>query len=313
MFPCARIWLIWSALYQAEIIKEAWGLAFSKLTADDKQTIIEHLEALRKSLIISVLAIIIAAFVCFAYNEQILSFIISPLQHLNEKLVVTGVTEAFFVKLKLAFAAGFVVAFPIVVLSLWGFVKPALYPSERKYVYILFPVILILFCGGVVFAYFGILPLVLNFFIYIAGANLDTMFKVDQYVSFVMAFTLPFGIVFELPVVVFFLAKMGIVTSEFMARNRKYALLIIFILAAALTPGPDPISQLMMGIPVYLLYEISVLVARFAQPNEERKAKGGRFRKKRGASKEDAPTGEGDTQTSEADHQENESNDEKLL
>lgn len=256
-------------------------MAFADMSPEEKQTIIEHFEALRKSIIISVVAIMVAGFVCFAYNEQILSFIIAPLRGLNEKLVVTGVTEAFFVKLKLSFLAGFIISFPIIVWSLWGFIKPALYPSERKYVYLLFPITLILFIVGVVFAYFGILPLVLNFFIYIAGSNLDTMFKVDQYVSFVMAFTVPFGIVFELPVVVFFLVKIGWVTKEAMARNRKYALLVIFILAAALTPGPDPISQLMMGIPVYLLYEISIIVAHFANPNKERREKGSRFRDKR--------------------------------
>jgi sec-independent protein translocase protein TatC len=294
MSQYAKPWLIWPALYPAEIIKEECWLMFSKLSPDDKQTIIEHLEALRKALIISVLAIIAAAFICFAFNEQILAFIISPLKHLNEKLVVTGVTEAFFVKLKLSFLAGIIISFPIVVWSLWGFVKPALYPSERKYVYILFPITIILFCGGVVFAYFGILPLILNFFIYIAGANLDTMFKVDQYVSFVMAFTIPFGLVFELPVIVFFLAKMGIVTSAAMARNRKYAILVIFILAAALTPGPDPISQLMMGIPVYLLYEISVVVARVAKPGEERKEKGSRFRKRPATSDADLTNKEAD-------------------
>ncbi|HPF21528.1 MAG TPA: twin-arginine translocase subunit TatC [Syntrophomonas sp.] len=261
---------------------------FSDLSPDDKQTIIEHLEALRKSLIISVIAIIIAAFVCFAYNEQILRFIITPLHNLNEKLIVTGVTEAFFVKLKLAFFAGFCVAFPVVILAIWSFIKPALFPHERKYVYILFPVTLLLFCGGIVFAYFGILPLVLKFFIYIAGSNLDTMFKVDQYVSFVTAFTIPFGLVFELPVIVFFLAKMGVVTSQTLSRNRKYAILIIFILAAALTPGPDPISQMMMGIPVYILYEISVLVARLARPSEERKNKRRFFEKKPTAAEKDA-------------------------
>lgn len=253
-------------------------MAFSDLSPDDKQTIIQHFEALRKSIIISVVAIMAAGFVCFAYNEQILTFIIAPLRGLNEQLVVTGVTEAFFVKLKLSFLAGFIIAFPIVVWSLWGFFKPALYPGERKYIYILFPITLILFIGGIVFAYFGILPLVLNFFIYIAGQNLETMFKVDQYVSFVMAFTIPFGIVFELPVIVFFLTKIGWVTKEAMARNRKYALLVIFILAAALTPGPDPISQMMMGIPVYLLYEISIVVAHFARPDKERKEKGSRFK-----------------------------------
>ncbi|SHG89787.1 Sec-independent protein translocase TatC [Thermosyntropha lipolytica DSM 11003] len=248
-------------------------MVFSDLSPEDKQTIIEHLEDLRKSLLISIVAIIIAAVFAFYYSEQILSIIMSPLTSLNENLIVTGVTEAFFVKLKLSFLAGFVIAFPVVVWALWRFIKPALYPHERKYVYILFPITIGLFVGGVLFAYFGILKLILNFFIYIAGENLETMFKVDQYVSFVLAFTLPFGIVFELPVVVFFLSKLGIISHEAMARNRKYALLVIVILAAALTPGPDPFSQMMMAIPVYLLYEISIWIARFSRPGEERMRK----------------------------------------
>jgi sec-independent protein translocase protein TatC len=184
--------------------------------------------------------------------------------------VVTGVTEAFFVKLKLSFLAGFVVSFPIVLWALWHFIKPALYPSERKYVYILLPVTIILFLAGVLFSYFGILRMVLNFFIYVAGSNLETMFKVDQYVSFVMAFTIPFGLVFELPVIVYFLTKLGIINHKILAKNRRYALLVIVILAAALTPGPDPVSQLFMAVPVYILYEISVIVARVARPGKDR-------------------------------------------
>jgi len=240
-------------------------LSLSDLSPDEKQTIIEHLEELRKSLIISVVAIIIAAVGSFYYSEQILTLIMAPLSSLNEGLVVTGVTEAFFVKLKLSFLSGFVIAFPIVVWAIWRFFKPALYPQERKYVYILLPISVLLFVTGVLFAYFGILRLVLNFFIYIAGSNLETMFKVDQYVSFVMAFTIPFGLVFELPVVMFFLTKLGIVNYQMLAKNRKYALLIIVILAAALTPGPDPVSQMFMAVPVYLLYEISIWISKFAK------------------------------------------------
>lgn len=243
-------------------------MALSDLSTEDKQTIIEHLEALRISIIIAAVAIVIAAIFCFYYSEQILAIITSPLRSLNESLIVTGVTEAFFVKLKLSFYAGFVLAFPIVIWAFWRFLKPALYPSERKYVYIFIPIAVGLFTIGVLFAYFGILRLILNFFIYIAGENLDTMFKVDQYVSFVLAFTIPFGLVFELPVVVFLLTKLGLVKHEAMARNRKYALLVIVILAAALTPGPDPISQIMMAGPVYLLYEISIWVSKFAKPRK---------------------------------------------
>lgn len=241
-------------------------MGLSDLSSEQKQTIIEHLEELRKSLLISIAAVVVAAVFSFYYNEKILSIVISPLTALNENLVVTGVTEAFFVKLKLAFLAGFVMAFPIVVWAVWRFIKPALYPHERKYIYVLFPVSIFLFAGGVLFSYFGILHLVLKFFIYIAGENLETMFKVDQYVSFVMAFTLPFGIVFELPVIVFFLTKIGVIQSDTLSRNRKYALLVIVVLAAALTPGPDPISQMMMAIPVYLLYEVSIWVSKMARP-----------------------------------------------
>ena len=243
-------------------------MALRDLSAEDKQTIIEHLGALRTSLIIAFTAVIIAAIFCFYYSEAILAIITLPLRSLNENLIVTGVTEAFFVKLKLSFYSGFVLAFPIVAWALWRFFKPALYPSERKYVYIFIPLAVGLFTIGVLFAYFGVLRLILNFLIYIAGESLETMFKVDQYVSFVLAFTIPFGLVFELPVVVFVLSKLGIVKYEGMARNRKYALLVIVILAAALTPGPDPFSQMLMAGPVYLLYEVSIWVAKYAKPRK---------------------------------------------
>jgi sec-independent protein translocase protein TatC len=248
-------------------------VVLSDLSPEDKQTLMEHLEELRKSLIIALVAVIIAAAVCFMFNEEILAYIMQPITLLNEELIVTGVTEAFFVKLKLAFYAGFVLSFPVVFWAIWRFFKPALYPHERKYVYFLFPLAALLFVGGILFAYFGVLKLVLNFFIFIAGENLETMFKVDQYVSFVLAFTIPFGLVFELPIIVFLLTKIGIIKYKVLAKNRKYAMLIIAVLAAALTPGPDPLSQMLMAVPVYLLYEVSILVAWLTgrEPRKKRK------------------------------------------
>lgn len=240
------------------------------MTKEEKQTLIAHLEELRRAVLISVVAIVAGACVAFYYNEEILAVIVSPLSSLQQTLIVTGVTEAFFVKMKLALYAGFILAFPVVAWALWRFVKPGLYPRERRYVYVLLPVTVLLFAAGVLFAYFGILPLVLNFFIYIAGQNLETLFKVDQYVSFVIAFTIPFGLVFELPVVVYFLTKIGVLKPNWMAQNRKYALLAIVVMAAALTPGPDPVSQLMMAIPVYLLYEVSIWVSKWAAKGKTR-------------------------------------------
>jgi sec-independent protein translocase protein TatC len=236
---------------------------------DDKQGIIEHLADLRKALLISVLAIGVASMVCYAFSEQLLDIVTLPLRSIHQQLIVTGVTEAFFVKLELSFLAGVIIAFPIVAWAIWGFFKPALYPHERKYIYVLFPATLFLFATGVLFSYFGILPLVLKFFVYIAGQNLQTMFKVDQYVSFVMSFSLPFGIVFELPVIMFFMTKIGIVKPEMLTKNRKYIILAIVIIAGALTPGPDPISQIMMAIPMYILFEVSIIVSKFAKPQKK--------------------------------------------
>lgn len=244
-------------------------VAFKNLSPEDKQGLLEHIADLRKAILISVAAVGIASLICFSYNEQLLRVVTLPLRSINQQLIVTGVTEAFFVKLQLSFLAGFIIAFPIVAWAFWGFFKPALYPHERKYIYILFPITIILFATGVLFSYFAILPLVLQFFVYIAGENLTTMFKVDQYVSFVMSFTIPFGLVFELPVITFFLTKMGILKTQMLSKNRKYAILAIVILASILTPGPDPISQIMMAVPVYILYEVSIVVSKFAKPHQK--------------------------------------------
>lgn len=261
--------------------------SLADMSVEEKMTLLEHMKALRRSLIISVTAILVGAIVCFIYNEELLAFVIQPMLSHHENLVVTGVTEAFFVKLKLALLAGFTLTLPISLWAIWAFFKPALYPKERKYVYILLPVILLLFFGGLLFAYYGVLTLILNFFIFITGENLETMFKVDQYVSFVLAFCVPFGLIFELPVVVFFLSKMGLITKEFLTKNRKYAVLIIVALSAALTPGGDPFSMLMMAVPVYILYEVSIVVAKFSKPSPER-AEQARLKKEARAAKKAA-------------------------
>lgn len=243
-------------------------MGFKDLGAEEKQTILEHLAELRRSIIICVVSVGIAAIGCFSYNEQLLAIVTLPLTAIDQHLIVTGVTEAFFVKLQLSFLAGFVLAFPIVSWAVWRFFRPALYAHERKYIHILFPITIVLFVTGVSFSYFVVLPMVLKFFVYIAGESLDTMFKVDSYVSFVMSFTIPFGLIFELPVLTFFLTKIGVLKPQLLSKNRKYAILIIVILAGALTPGPDPISQVMMAVPVYILYEVSVLVSKFTKPRQ---------------------------------------------
>lgn len=237
---------------------------YNKMTAEEKQTLIEHLEDLRKSLIISAVAVFVAASGAFFYSNQIIDILQAPIVSLGLKLNYIDVTEPFFVQLKVALAAGFIIAFPVVAWAIWRFIAPALYPKEKRYILTLFPIIVLLFVAGVLFSYFTILKLILMFFIQTAP-SLNATITIDNYVSFLTAFTLPFGVVFELPVVVYFLTMIGWIKSEWLVNNRKYALLIIFILAAILTPGGNPIPQIVMALPVYLLYEISILVSKLTE------------------------------------------------
>ncbi|MCR4399450.1 MAG: twin-arginine translocase subunit TatC [Syntrophomonadaceae bacterium] len=247
---------------------------FKKLTPEEKMTLLQHLEDLRKALLWSLVAIVVAALASFSYSDQILALVQKPMTDLGLSLVYIGVTEGFYVKLKLSLLAGLILSFPVVAWQIWSFVAPALYPHERRYVYTLFPVIVVLFVVGVVFAYSTILKMALAFLVYIAG-GLTPMITVDKYLSFVLTFTIPFGLVFELPVVVYFLTRVGIIGPEVLIRNRRYAIIGIFVIAAALTPGPDPVSQVLMAVPVYLLYEASVLVSKLARPKSALHAEGG--------------------------------------
>lgn len=239
------------------------------MTPEQKMTILEHLEDLRKCLIISIAAVIIASIPAFYYSEQILIAIQHPLAITKLKLNFTGIMTPFYVKLTLSLITGLIAAFPIVAWQIWRFVAPALYPNERKYILWLFPVVMILFAGGVLFGFFVILPAALYFLVVTMGQGLQPILTVDDYVSKMIGFTLPFGFLFELPVVIMFLTKIGIITPKWLAEKRKYAVLIIFIIAALLTPGPDPVSQCLLGIPVYLLYEISILVSKMVRPRKK--------------------------------------------
>lgn len=231
------------------------------MTPDDKATIIEHLEELRKSLLVSIVAIILGAVVAFYFSDIILAMIQRPVKMLDLNLVFIGITEGFYIKMKLALWGGFVLAFPVVAWQIYRFVSPALFANEKKYVLILVPIMVVLFALGVVFAYVVVLPVAIAVLVLLAG-DLEPMLTAEKYVSFFLTFTIPFGLVFELPVIVYFLTRLGVIDARWLAAKRKYALLAIFVAAAVLTPGPDPLSQVLMGVPIYVLYEISILVSK---------------------------------------------------
>ncbi len=225
-------------------------------------TIIEHLEELRVRLLISLGALGAMTAVSLLFVERILAVLLRPVG----RVVFLAPTEAFFVRLKVAALSGVFLSLPVVLYQIWRFVSVGLTTAERRYTLSLLPAALVLFVAGGAFAFLAILPIGVRFLLSYQTENLVPMISVQAYTSFAMTFVLAFGLLFQLPVVILFLARLGIVTPATLAAGRKYALLAIVVASAVLTPGGDIVSQLLMAAPTYLLYEASIWIARFVSP-----------------------------------------------
>jgi len=223
-----------------------------------------HLTELRTRLARAAIAVIIGFGICYPFNERLLAFMVEPLIKVlpkGQRLVYTGLPEAFFTLIKISLLAGLLLALPVVFHQLWMFVAPGLYRNERKYALGFVIASSILFIGGAVFGYGLVFPFGFKFFVGFESELLQPLPALKQYFSFSMRLLLAFGVVFELPIVIFFLARMGMVTDKFLRRNRKWAILLTFVAGAIFTP-PDVFTQLLMAVPLIILFEISIWVAR---------------------------------------------------
>lgn len=235
---------------------------------EDKQPLTSHLAELRTRLINCLIAIGAGFFVCYYFKEWLFKVITKPLADVLPKgshMIFTGLPEAFFIYLKIAFFASLFLTSPYTLYQVWRFISPGLYPSEKRYVLPFVVSSTVLFVGGVLFCYFLALPPAFAFFVEFSTDFLKPMISFREYLSFSLKMLLAFGLCFELPVFIFFLAKIGVVNARMLVRQRRYAILVIFIVAAALTPSPDAFSQILLAIPMIFLYEISVFLARFAE------------------------------------------------
>ena len=235
----------------------------------NKQPLGEHLVALRKILLRSVAAIAIA-FVAVFYVavDPLMNLLINPIVERGITVIYTEMSAALMTKLKVAFIAGAVLASPYVFWQIWAFIKPALYEHEKKAFRVTFGATVFLFLLGVAFCYTAVYFLAVDFFL-VAGENLATpMLAVDKYVSFLFGFVLPFGLAFELPVALYITTKMGLTNYEMLAGKRKFVILAVVVIAAFLTP-PDVVSQIMLSIPILLLFEISLLICKVVKPKTE--------------------------------------------
>ncbi len=231
-----------------------------------------HLEELRRRLIKCAVAVIAGFAGSYAVSGQLFTFFVQPLiEALPEgsHLAMIRVQEGFLTHLKIALLAGVLLASPVILYQAWKFVAPGLYPHEKRYVWPFVGTATLFFFAGTAFAFLVVFPFGFRFLLTYAAGPIRASISIDAYLGFAIKLLLAFGVVFELPVVVFFLARMGLITHHTLARGRGYALVVIFIVAAVLTP-PDVFTQLMMAGPLYILYEISIVVARvFGRTPEE--------------------------------------------
>lgn len=222
----------------------------------------EHLQELRKRFLFCFVIVLVAFFVIASYwSENLVEMLSAPVKAKGIQFIYVGLAEALMAQLKVAFIASIVVASPFIFWNIWSFVKPALYDNEKKYVLVFTFLSILLFVTGVVFGYAVVFLSAITFFVYVGQDIATPMLSISDYVSFLFGFVLPFGCVFEMPIISFILARMGIVTAKTLSSLRKYIVLAIFVIAAFLTP-PDVFSQCLMALPMLILYEVGIIVVK---------------------------------------------------
>lgn len=236
--------------------------------------ILEHLEELRWRIIKILVALIIAAVACYFFTDTLFKWVRWPLdaatppgQKINLNYLRIG--DSFTVRIKLAFLAAVFVTIPIIVYQIWRFVMPGLYEHERRAVT---PLVLwssLLFLAGAAMCFFWVMPITIRFLLEIAPENVAPVLTVNDYINFIMWTTVSFGAVFQLPLVALFLGKLGLIDWRMLAKGRSYAVVIIGFVAAIITPSTDAISMVMLALPLYALYEVSIWLLRFRSRHED--------------------------------------------
>jgi sec-independent protein translocase protein TatC len=227
---------------------------------EGRMPFLAHLGELRHRIMVAVIALGLGFIATFSFSERIITWLARPIAPI--RLAFLEPTEPFWVNMKVALVAGAFLVLPVLLYEVWAFVAPGLHPHERRFALPFVILSTLLFFIGATFALTVIIPFAVKFLISYKTENLVPTLSVNRYIDFILKFTLAFGLVFELPLALTLGTRLGLVTPEFLARNRKYAILLCFVAAAILTPTPDAFNQILMAGPLCLLYEVGIVAAR---------------------------------------------------
>ena len=228
---------------------------------DDNLPLMEHMMALRKVLVIAAYAIVLGSIIGWFISDLTFAYLATPVTQLKDiRFITTTPMEPMLVKFKVSLFIGVVLAFPVLTWQIWSFVLPALKQNERKYLYLIVPSSVILFLAGAALCFYLVMPIGVKFLLFSSGGGVQSTPFVTKtsYLSFILTFLLTFGLVFQLPIVLLILVRLGVLSPQTLAQKRRWAILVIIITVAIVTPSPDYLTQLLLVVPMYLLYEISI-------------------------------------------------------
>jgi len=255
---------------------EALGMARAAVSQRAElpgMSLMEHLDELRKRIVHSAIYLAVGFFICWFFRDRIVDFLQAPLIHIGKSLVFTHPMDALNLDMQAALLAGAILASPFILFQVWLFIAPGLYQKERRFVVPFMTATIGLFLTGASFGYFFVLPAAIKILILGFGHNFTPMVTIEDYSSFFLSVILGLGISFEMPILIFFLAMFGIVSPKFLWKNIKFAILIVFIIAAIITPTPDPLTMCVFALPLLLLYVISIGVSYMVHPSRRKKLK----------------------------------------
>jgi sec-independent protein translocase protein TatC len=238
---------------------------------DREMTLLEHLEELRGRLVAMMVALVLGVLISIvpvptlnSITGYLFDLIVNNAKNSGVTIIAIRPGETFFTYLEVALVVGAALAMPVIIYQILAFVTPALYANEKRYLYIAVPGVFFSFLCGMLFCYFLTLPFATRFLAGFLAGTIEPQWTVEHYVDFVATFLFWVGVMFELPIVMFFLSKLGVVSHRRLASFRKYAFILAFVIGAAITPTPDPINQTIISLPIYFLFELGVILARFA-------------------------------------------------